>query len=121
MAASEQKSKTTRKANRTIRGVRLDDAEWAELQRIAAGLGCRNLDGSPSVSGMIVEIATGSLAVVRARMPAPRSQAEIIRAAIAAYPLGTDAEIARLTGNPHGYVTRVRTRMGKGATKQEDN
>ena len=102
---------TNRRPGRTIRGVRLDDAEWSELQRIAAGLGCRNLDGSPSVSGMIVEVAEGALAVVRVRMPAVRSQAEAIRAAIVAYPLGTDAEIARLTGQPHGYVTRVRARM----------
>lgn len=83
---------------RVIHGVRLTEAERATLRRIAGELECTRPDGGPSISRLLIEIADGALKVRRSRPTRASSQAERIRAAIAANPDAQNREIAAWLG-----------------------
>lgn len=83
---------------RVIHGVRLTEAERATLRRIAGELECTRPDGEPSISRLLIEIADGALKVRRSRPTRASSQAERIRAAIAANPDAQNREIAAWLG-----------------------
>ena len=85
-------------SGRTIRGVRLTDAEWDAALRIATEMGCTRTSGEPSLSRLLTEIADGSLRVRRARPTRAVSQAERIRAVITANPEAQNKDIAAWLG-----------------------
>ena len=100
--------------------MRLTEAEFAALQRLATELECLRPGGEPSVSRMLVEIADGSIRVKRSRPTRAGSQAERIRAAIVANPDAQNREIAAWLGleGRTGLVNVAseRHRMGKRAS-----
>ncbi len=84
------------------RSVRVTDAHWDALVRLAEELGCVTGNGvaepRPSVGLLLSEIAAGSLKVRRTRPARVTSQAARIRAAITANPEARNRDIAAWLG-----------------------